>query len=164
MEQIIHNIFVGDDKDYEAVKGDSEFRIVRCCKYGPGGHQDTLGYHTLAAPDGPDKYWVKARCRFALNLLDLDDHNFVPMDAILLALDYAKAQLLDGKKVLFACNAGHSRGPSTALMFLRSIGEMPSGFMQSEKIFRTLYPKYSPAQGIRQAARDNWDVINRKEI
>ena len=164
MEQIIKGVYVGADRDYDHVKDREDFSILRCCKYGPGGHKELLGYTTRAAPEGPNRYWVKKGRTMALNLLDLDDPHKIPPEMIKAGLTFAKEELAKGQKVLIACNDGGSRGPTTALMFLRAIGDMPHPFMQSEKIFKTLYPKYDPAQGIRQFARDNWNSINDMEL
>jgi hypothetical protein len=156
MEEIIPRLYVGNDQDYENNKDREGFCFVRCCKYGPGGHQQTLGYHTLAAPEGKNKYTVRRGNLLALNILDLDDPNFIPKDMIDSALSFIGEKLGEGKKVLVACNHGHSRGPSIALMYLRSIGEMPHSFVWAEKIYRVLYPEYNPNQGIRQWLRMNW--------
>jgi predicted protein tyrosine phosphatase len=92
----------------------------------------------------------------ALNLLDLDDPHFIPEEAVFTGLNFINKRLTAGDKVLVHCNAGHSRGPTMGLMFLRTIGEMPSSFGTSEKIFRSLYPKYDPAMGMRTFARAHW--------
>jgi len=156
MKQISPNVYVGDDADYEKVKDARDWAFVRCCKYGPGGHQQTLGYSTLAAPEGKNKYWVRRSNLLALNLLDLDDPNFVPTEAIQVALDFIRDNV-DEKKVLIACNAGHSRGPTIGLMWLRTIGRMPYSFMQSEKFYRNdIYSKFDPSPGIEQFARSHW--------
>jgi hypothetical protein len=100
----------------------------------------------------------------ALNLLDLDDPNFIPTEMIRKGLQFVHERLQAGDKVLIACNQGHSRGPTVALMYLRSIGEMPYHFIGAERVFRTLYPPYSPAQGIRQYARSHWDSLADQNI
>jgi hypothetical protein len=156
MEEVYPRLWVGDDEDYSKVKDRPNWSILRACKYGPGGHQDTLGYHTLAAPEGKNKYWVKRGNRLALNLLDLDDPNFISLPMVDAALAFIGERLASGDKVLAACNHGHSRGPTIALLYLRSIGEMPYNFVWAEKIYRVIYSKYEPAQGIRQFARMNW--------
>jgi hypothetical protein len=164
MEQIIKNVYVGADRDYDHVKDREDFSVLRCCKYGPGGHKDLLKYTTQAAPEGPTRYWVKKGRVMAMNLLDLDDPNKIPPEMIKAGLDFAKEELAKGQKVLIACNDGGSRGPTCALMFLRSLGDMTHPFMQSEKVFRTLDPKYDPAMGIRQFARDHWNLLNNTEL
>lgn len=156
MVEIIPRLYVGNDQDYERIKDREGWGFCRCCKYGPGGHQQTLNYHTLAAPEGKDKYVIRRKNLLALNLLDLDDPNFIDKASIDSALSFIGEQLEEGRKVLVACNHGHSRGPTIALLYLRSVGEMPYSFVWAEKIYRVLYPEYDPAQGIRQFARMNW--------
>jgi len=161
--EVIPNLYVGGNEEYEKVKDKSGWSWLRCAKYGPGGHQQTLGYHTLAAPKGPNYLVVRKKNLMALNLIDQDDPNYIPEECILKGLDFIKERLDAGDKVLVACNSGQSRGPTTALMFLRSIGEMPHNFVTSERIYRTLYPKYSPGQGMRQRARQMWDQLENYE-
>ena len=164
MKQISPSVYVGDDSDYEKIKDDKSWVSVRCCKFGPGGHKDTLGYETQGAPDGKDKYWVRRSNRLALNLLDLDDPNFIPPEMIQQALDYIRDHV-DDKKVLVACNSGHSRGPTVGLMWLRTLGRMPYGFMQSEKIYRNdIYPKFDPGTGIEQFARMRWASLSTGQV
>lgn len=155
MKQISPNVYVGGDEDYEKVKNDKDWCYVRCCKFGDGGHKDLLGYNTQSSPEGPHKYWAKKGRVLALNLLDLDDPNYVPEEAIQQGLDFIRDNV-DEKKVLVACNAGHSRGPTMGLMWLRTIGRMPYSFMQSEKHYANLYRKFDPSPGIEQFARMHW--------
>ena len=164
MEQIYDNVWVGDDTDYEKIESNKDWRSVRMCKYGPGGHQQTLGYTTPGAPKGKNYLSVEAGNRIAINIIDMQDPNMIPFECIKLGLDYAKKQLEDGKKVLFACNSGHSRGPSTGLAFLRSIGDMPHNFHKSETIYHTLYRKYEPGMGMRQQLRSHWSELQDMEL
>jgi len=155
MEKIIDHLYVGDDNDndYAASKG---WSILICAKDGPYGHRHMLGYTSMGAPKGKDYYFVQKGNRMALNLIDSDDPNMIPEQAINAGLDFIKKQIGEGKNVLVHCNAGHSRGPTTALMYLRMVGEMPSSFHQSETKFKTLYPKFDPNHGMEQFARYNW--------
>ncbi len=88
----------------------------------------------------------------------------IPFECITYALNYIKKQLDAGFHTLVACNSGHSRGPSTGLAFLRSIGEMPHNFHMSERIYRTIYNKYDPGQGMRQKLRTHWSELENMEI
>lgn len=157
MEQIITNLYVGGDIDYEKLEGKAGWSFLRCCKFGPGGHKDTLGYTTPGAPKGPDYLAVKRGHRMALNFIDVEDPNLIPLDMVNKGLKFIDERREAGDKVLVACNQGHSRGPTTALLYLRSIGEMAGNFIQSERVYRTLYPKYDPGQGARTFARSHWD-------
>lgn len=156
MEEILPRLWVGDDAGYEKVKDRSNWRFVRCCKYGPGGHQQTLGYDTLGAPKDDNYLTVRKGHLLALNLLDLDDPNFIDPGMIDAALEAIKTWRAKGDTVLVSCNHGHSRSPSIVLMYLRSIGEMPYSFVVAERMFRVIYPPYDPAQGIRQYVRMHW--------
>jgi len=157
-------VCVGDDSDYKKIEKESNWRSARMCKYGPGGHKETLQYTTPGAPKGKNYLSVEADNRIAINIIDVDDPNIIPFKCIKLALDYVIRQLNDGKNILIACNQGESRGPSTGLAFLRSIGDMPHNFHQSEKIYKGIYPKYDPGMGIRQVMRSHWSELDNMEI
>lgn len=159
MEHIIGNLHVGDDADYEKWKDRKGWAFLRCCKEGPGGHRDTVGYSTLGAPKGPEYLAAVSGNRMALNFIDANDPNFVPVEMVRKGLSFLGKKLSEGDKVLVACNMGHSRGPTTAMLYLRSVGELEGNFIASERIFRTLYPRYSPGIGVRQFARSNWDAF-----
>jgi hypothetical protein len=159
MTDILPNLYVGSDKDYLKVADRSDFRTCRCCKYGPGGHQQSLGYTTLGAPQGPDYLTVVKKNRMALNFIDVADPHLIPVEMVMTGLKYVNSQLRSGHKVLIACNEGHSRGPTTGLLYLRATGELPGNFVHSERIYRTLYPEYSPGIGARQFAKTNWDTF-----
>jgi hypothetical protein len=159
VEEIYKDVFVGDNEDYEKIKNKENWRAARMCKYGPGGHQQTLGYDTLAAPKGKNYLSVEKKNHLAVNILDLDDPNMIPFECITTALEYVKRMLDKGYKVLIACNSGRSRGPSTGLMFLRAMGDLPYHFQKAEHIYKTIYPKYSPGMGIRQVAKSHWTEL-----
>ena len=159
MEQVIDRLYVGDDNDYEKIKDNKSWKTLRCCKYGVGGHQDTLQYHTLAAPKGINYLSVERQNRMALNYIDANDSHLIPLAMVEAGLRYIDKQLAAGGKVLVACNAGHSRGPTTALLYLRAIGDLTGSFHQSENLFRTIYEKYDPGIGTRTFAHSNWDYF-----
>jgi hypothetical protein len=151
-------LFVGSDSDDQdaAKRG---YAILSACKDGPWGHRSALGYKERGAPKGNQYYYAVRGKRMVLNLIDLDDPNFIPEEAIFPALRFINKHLKAGDKVLVHCNAGRSRAPTIALLFLRTIGEMPSGFGTSEKVFRALYPEYDPGVGMRTFARAHWGEL-----
>jgi hypothetical protein len=159
MEEVIPRLWVGDDAAYERVKDNSSWKTLRCCKFGPGGHKETLKYPSNAAPKGPDYLSVERPNRMALNYIDAHDPNLIPLAMVEAGLRYIDKQLAAGSKVLVACNAGHSRGPTTALLYLRAIGDLTGSFHQSENLFRTIYDKYDPGIGTRTFAHSNWDYF-----
>lgn len=156
MQEVINRLWVGSDKDYEKVKDKEDWSILRCCKEGPGSHRDTLEYTTKSAPKGANYLFADQHNRRALNFIDPQDPNFIPIEMIKRGLTFIDKRLEAGDKVLVACNHGHSRGPTTALLYLRAIGELAGNFHHSENIFRTLYPEYSPGIGVRTFAGQNW--------
>lgn len=158
MEQVYDKLYVGGDTDYDKLKDVKGWSWLRCCKYGLGGHQQTLGYHSMGAPKGPDYLAVRRGNLMALNFIDAHDPNLIPKAMIDKGLAFIGERLAAGDKVLVACNAGHSRGPTTAMLYLRSIGELPYHFITSENIYRTLYKNYDPGIGVRQFARTHWSV------
>jgi len=160
MENIIPRLWVGDDHDYEKVKDKPDWSVLRCAKEGPGGHRETLGYETQGAPKGPSYLSVDQLNRRALNFIDPHDPHFIPVEMVKQGLDYIDARLAAGDKVLIACNKGHSRGPTTAMLYLRSIGELAGNFHHSERVFKTLYPQYDPGIGMRTFASSHWSEFD----
>lgn len=160
MEHLISRLYVGDDSDYLKIKDKSDWVTLRCCKFGPGGHKDTLGYTTAAAPKGTEYLAATKGRHMALNFIDANDPNFIPLDMVVKGIKYVDEHLNAGDKVLVACNAGHSRGPTTAMLYLRSIGELAGNFHSSERIFHTLYSKYDPGIGVRTFAQSNWGYFD----
>lgn len=151
-------LYVGDDTDdQEASK--KGYAILSACKDGPWGHRAALRYTTMGAPKGDHYFHATRGKRMVLNLLDLEDPEFIKEDVIFPALKFINKHLKAGDKVLVHCNAGHSRGPTIGMMFLRTIRELPGGFLTSEKVFRALYPKYDPKAGMRTFAREHWQQL-----
>lgn len=155
MEEIIKNLFLGSDKDHEtaAAKG---WPILICAKDGPHGHRSELNYKEHSAPKGDQYYFVDSGKNRHLNLIDPDSPQLIPKQVINAGLAFIKHYQEKEQPILVHCNQGQSRGPSMVLMYLRTIGEMPNGFLQSEKKFKTIYPKYDPLQGIKSFAQTNW--------
>jgi hypothetical protein len=158
MEQIIKGLYLGSDDDVSKSEERGYSRLA-CCKYGPDGHKAMLGYTTQAAPKGPEYLSAQRGDVMALNILDLDDPDLIPDKVIDDGLNFIKKEMDAGKKVFVHCNQGKSRSPSIVLMFLRAIGEMPTPFVRSEHIFRTLYPDYDPGVGMRAHSRMRWDSL-----
>ena len=100
MERIVLKLYVEWDSDYLLIKDKDDWETIRCCKFGPASHKEILKYTTQAAPEGKHQYWVKKGRVFAINLLDLADHNYLPWDAIKLGIETAKNSLNAGRHVL----------------------------------------------------------------
>jgi hypothetical protein len=159
VEEIITRLYVGGDKDYERVKDNAGWSFLRAAKYGPGGHQQTLGYHTPGAPPGKNYLWVRKGNLLALNLIDIDDPQFIPDELLRKGIEFLQERMAAGDKVLSACNAGHNRGPTMAMLYMRSVGELPQPYNRAKKIFHTIYPPLSQDHGMEFHARRLWDEI-----
>jgi hypothetical protein len=158
MENIIDHIYVGSDKD-DAEARRRGYSVLVCAKDANGGHREMLGYDTMGAPKGPNYLFVAKGHSAAMNCIDTDDVNMIPTEMIFEGLRWAKKEYDAGRTILFHCNRGHSRSPTTALMFLRAIGEMPHGFTESLKIWRKLYPPYDPEVGMKNKAHMLWKEL-----
>lgn len=163
MEQIVKNLFLGSDKDVEEAK-DKGFSICAMCKAGPNSYKSLTGHEGNAAPKGPNYYWFERDDQGAANLVDSEDPAFIHAESIYPALDFIYNCLDEGKEVLVHCNAGHSRGPTTTLMYLRCIGEMPGNFHQSLSKFKTIYNPFDPQHGMKQFANEHWGFLKDKLV
>jgi hypothetical protein len=156
MEEVYPKLWIGDDQDYVKMKDRAGWAFVRACKDGPGGHRQTVGYTTRGAPKGPNYYAAWTGNRIALNLVDNGDPSYIHDEAIDPALEFIGKYLGEGYNVLVACNQGHSRGPSVAMMYLGMIHDLPSNFREAFRVFKILYPKYDPEQGIKFYTKHKW--------
>lgn len=156
VHNIIDQLYVGDDDGYSRVKDKEGWSFLRACKYGPGGHQQTLGYTTPGAPKGPNYLFVKKGNLLALNILDLEDPAMIPQELIDKGLNYIHERISAGDKVLVACNQGHSRSASIILAYLRAADGMGDSFIRAEKLFKHICPSYDPGTGMRSHVREMW--------
>lgn len=158
MEAIIEGIYVGSDVDVPKAK-ERGYAILAACKEGPNGHRAMLGYHTLGAPKGKDYLYARKGDWMALNLLDVEDPQMIPDKVITAGIAFIAEMMNEKKKILVHCNAGHSRGPTMAMLYLRSVGELPQPFNRAKHIFKTLYHPLSMGHGMEFHARDMWDTL-----
>jgi hypothetical protein len=147
MREVYSKLFVGDDTDYEKVKDNPDWRVLRCAKDGPGGHREVLGYQERSAPKGPTYLFVEKPRKLILNMVDSHDPRFFPDPMVSKALAFISDSLSLGHKILVCCNHGASRSPSIALMWLVKNGKLPpEGAVRK---FKQLYPNYDPSPGIK---------------
>lgn len=148
-------LYVGSDDDFaEAAK--RGYAVLSACKDGDHSHRQMLGYKNQAAPKDSNYYHVEQGDHLALNLIDVDDPSFIAEPAIEAGLRFIHRYVLKGRPVLVHCNQGRSRSCVLALLFLRTVGELPYGFPTAEKVFRSMYPDYRPAAGMRGFSREHW--------
>ena len=157
LEEIIPRLWVGDEEAVPIAEKRG-YSILAACKDGsPDCHRAVLGYTTLGAPKDANYYFYRSDTKhMALNLIDVDDSEMIPNEVIDAGLKFMKERYDAGDTVFSHCIAGHSRGPTMMLMFLRAIGEMGNSFLGAEHKFRALYSEYDPGNGMRQHARERW--------
>lgn len=157
MEEVMDNLFVGDERDCQTVRGDGAWRTVHACKH--PCHRNQCGDPSQGRPD----YLVhKAGTDLYLNMVDMDqkqDHQFMaPMiDA---ALDYIENHAAS-HRVLLHCNQGQSRSPSLAMLYLakRTDHVSDENYRQASRDFQERYPRFSPGRGIDLYLEDYWYVL-----
>jgi protein-tyrosine phosphatase len=95
--------------------------------------------------------------RLILNLVDVNDVNYVGASLVDAALDTISDNI-SASKILLHCNLGQSRSPTIALLYLAKHTDRFRGFSIEDAVaaFRGSYPSYAPAQGMADYARLNW--------
>ena len=135
MEKVLDRLWVGGDTDYTKIKSRPEFSFLRCCKDGPAGTKRQLVTTQGAHPKAREYLSAVRGHRMALNYIDNDDPNYIPEEMIKKGLRFIDAELKAGRKMFVGCNAGRSRGPTMAMLYMRSIGELPYNFAQGQRFF-----------------------------
>ncbi|EMY71517.1 dual specificity protein phosphatase family protein [Leptospira vanthielii] len=157
MIQIYHNLFIGNESDYEnQVRFLPDWHIVHACK--EPYHRNLLGYSSKGAPKNHPEYLIAKRGnRLFLNLVDAADPNYIPktiIDAALLFIDQA---LSAEQKCLVHCNQGESRSPALGLLYLASKNLISNQSLEiAELEYRNVYPSYNPRSGVRGFLLANW--------
>lgn len=121
-------------------------------------HRDFVGYVERAAPkDHPEYLFARRDNRLALNLIDVADVRFMPLDLWSAAMSFISEHYEQGRDVLVHCNQGGSRAPSVALLWMSQFYPWRDlSAEEAEEQFRELYPAYNPAAGPRDFVRENW--------
>lgn len=159
MRKIIDRIYVGGDEGVEKAK-ERGFSRLCACKDGPDGHRAMLGYTTLAAPHDAEYLFASRGHVGAMNVVDNDDVSMISDEVVRKALRWVKKEWDAGRTIYFHCNHGHERGPVMAMMFMRTIGEMPYPFTVAKRIFHSLYERLDMrGSGMLYKARELWKEL-----
>ena len=154
MIEVMKNLYVGSEIDYENVKDDG-WVYVHACK--EPFHRNMVGYVSRGAPkDSPHYLFIEKDNRLALNIVDADSPDFFDKSMIDKAIQFISDKV-KGNKVLVHCNQGMSRSASIAMLYTALSGNISNNFDEAEKEFIKLYPMYSPKQGIRGHIINNWN-------
>lgn len=159
MKEVAENIFVGDEKDYEALTQEQkdDWHIVQACKV--PYHKEAVGHKGYACPKEHPEYLIARRGnRLILNMIDAPKPEYIPKEIVDAALAHIlDGAIIEGKKTLIHCNQGHSRSAGLALLFLAKNNYIANGsYEAAAEVFLTLYPDYAPGKGIEGFLQQNW--------
>lgn len=160
MIEIHPGLYIGNELEYErTVRHEPGWCVVHACK--EPYHRLALGYTGRGAPKDHPEYLIARRGdRLVLNLVDAPDPAYIPQVVIDAALEYINTGLRKGNRVLVHCNEGHSRSPGIGLLYLAAYTDQFDGtdFIEAETIYRSIYPPYSPKQGMRRYMMNYWEA------
>lgn len=164
MIEILTNLYIGNQDDYERnVKLQAGWAIVHACK--EPYHRQALGYKGRAVDKNHPEYLIARRGnRLILNLVDVDNPEYISKEILDTALDFINENLTKNSKVLVHCNQGQSRSASIGLLYLVKFTDIikSADFIEAEKEYLDLYPSYNPANGIRTFMLRNWNNYRNK--
>jgi len=151
MREVAENVWVGDLSSCQ--NADSSFRIVHACKI--PCHQTGVEYRGNLSSAHPNYLVLEDGNSLFLNMVDMAQP-WQPRfaDPMFKAMtDFCSK----GGKLLFHCNQGESRGPSTALLWLAKQGVISSSsYADAAREFIVLYPNYNPAKGVTVYLSARW--------
>lgn len=158
MIQVADRLWIGSQSDYERdVRLSSRpWGVIHACK--EPYHRLFVGYGGRGCPkDSPEYLYAVRGRRVALNLIDGDDPEFVPAEAVDFALRVI-GKWSEDFPMLLHCNRGESRSAVIGMLRLASQGRFRGmGFAEAEDVFRGIYPPYRPARGMRLFAETHWE-------
>lgn len=158
MIEVSPHLYVGNQDDYKGRVRGLGWPVVHACK--EPYHRDALGYTTRGAPkDNPEYLIARRGNRLILNLIDVNDPQYIHKEMIDAALEFLHEHISSGCDTLVHCNQGESRAPTIALLYLIAYtNQVPvNNFASAEVTFRKLYPGYAPAAGMYEFARGHFE-------
>ncbi len=156
MIEVCANLHVGSERDEQRMRSQAGWFFIHACK--EPYHRQALGYTGRAAAKTHPEYLIARRNgRLVLNLVDVDDPNYIPAEIVDAALDAVRDNI-QHSKILLHCNQGQSRSPGIALLYLLKHTDILGEKEMATAIaaFRTIYPPYAPARGMAEYIRLNW--------
>lgn len=158
MKELIENIFIGDDKDYNDLYDKKDWGILHCAKH--PFHCQFVGYSGNLPNTHKDYAYKRKDNEMALNLVDLDFFSFNYLDfnreMFIQAFKFLDEYYDNGKPILIHCNQGLSRSPSLAMLYMATKGIGYEDFEKTIKEFKLLYPKYEPKKNIYETIKALW--------
>lgn len=99
----------------------------------------------------------------ALNMVDAENPRYFSDEMINAGLDFITERLAEGDPVLVHCNAGLSRSPSIAFLWMFEHGWLDDDFRYAVPQFKNLYPDYMPGNGIWEYLKHRCDTSKKYE-
>lgn len=156
MIEIYPKLFVGNEEAAMTALKENGWYIIHACK--EPYHREALGYSGRAASKAHPEYLIAQReNRLILNLIDADDPAYIPKEIMDSAVAAIALNILN-KKVLVHCNQGMSRSPTIALLYLLKHTDELNSIDLSIALekFKTLYPTYTPSNGVAGFVEKYW--------
>lgn len=143
------------DKDAVILAGKvfhKQFARVRGCdEDGYVGNMDKNESEYLAA------YRDKPCDMLVLNLLDIDNAEYVSRECINKAVNFALSAFLDGKNVVVFDTKAESMAPAIAILAMKYTLEFHNDDYETSKAkFTEIYPAFNPKQGIEAVLKELW--------
>lgn len=161
MIEVMNSLFVGNEMDYEFhIKQQNGWAVVHACK--EPYHRQAVGYSGRACAKTHPEYLIARRGdRLMLNLIDVENPDWVHPLIVDTAIQFIDEKLESGKKVLVHCNQGFSRSAGLGMLYLAHCGSFASmDFHTAEKEYKKIYLPYAPAGGIRGYMMRHWTKYN----
>jgi hypothetical protein len=156
MIEVYNNLFVGAEQHEHAVRGQQGWFVIHACK--EPYHRQALGYTSRAAAKDHPEYLIARRDgRLILNLVDVDNVDYISADIVDAALD-AIQKNIGQHKILVHCNQGHSRSPSIAFLYLAKFTDLFAGqdIDAAWAAFKAIYQPFNPARGMADFIKINF--------
>jgi uncharacterized protein with NRDE domain len=126
-------------------------RVQGCDEDGYVGNMDKNEPEYLAA------YRDKPCDMLVLNLLDIDNAEFVSEDCIMKARNFANSMINKGYNAVIFDTKAESIAPAIAMLVLKRRGEFFDWDYERSKVaFLNSYPAFNPKQGIETVLKEMW--------
>lgn len=154
-----HGLFVGGGYDVPRFAGS----VLHCAR--DPWFKDAQEFRGAIFGRTSEGIKISARISYnemALNMVDARTPDYFPDEMIDAGLNFITERMAEGDPVLVHCNQGLSRGPSMAFLWMWEHGFLENEFRYALPQYRTLYPDYSPGNGVFQylKARCEKDLTN----
>lgn len=155
MKEITPGLFVGDDSEcFDEER--SDWAVVHACK--EPCHSRAISVQDEAATGEQSALVIERGSHLYLNMLDPERPRISPL-LFQTAVQFLRTHVPE-RKVLIHCNAGDSRAPSIALVYLAGEGKIASdSYDSAEEEFLELYPDFSPGSGVFAYFQNAWSDL-----